>query len=79
MSRNTGFNIRKVTEKYISKEKKVLFTINTQSGLGLCPFNLHPICSSSAQKKYIFFKVHAQENLRWHSQNHFSGCRLKEG
>ena len=54
MSRNTGFNIRKVTEKYISKEKKVLFTINTQSGLGLCPFNLHPIFSSSAQKKYIF-------------------------
>ena len=56
MSRNTGFNIRKVTEKYISKEKKVLFTINTQSGLGLCPFNLHPIFSSSAQKKYIFLK-----------------------
>ena len=26
----------------------------------------------------IFFQVHALENLRWHPQNHFSGCRLNE-
>ena len=25
----------------------------------------------------IFFQVHALENMRWHPQNHFSGCRLK--
>ena len=24
----------------------------------------------------IFFQVHALKNLRWHPQNHFSGCRL---
>ena len=24
----------------------------------------------------ILFQVYALENLRWHPQNHFSGCRL---